>query len=110
MLDHLGFTIRMFDPDADPGTPKRFPVAHQAFKGESARYVLGSPWEGKRRLVTSSEIAEKAIAGRGLVANAETVVLIRKRVGAALSSYKARGIAREVPMTDDLKGWTLADA
>jgi hypothetical protein len=43
------------------------------------------------------------------VADQKTVILIRKRVGAALWKYGKRGIAPEVPMTGDLKGWVLAD-
>jgi hypothetical protein len=105
MLDHLDFTIRMFDPDADLGTPTHYPRAHQAFKGEMARYVLGTLGEADGRRVTSLEIAEKVIAGRALVADQMTTILIRKRVGAALWKYGHRGIAREVPMTGELKGW-----
>jgi len=109
MLDHLDATIRMFDPDADLGPAKRYPVAHQAFKGQMAQYVLGALREGNGRPVTSLEIAEKVIASRGLTADQKTMILIRKRVGAALWKYKQRGLAREVPMTGDLKGWTLAE-
>ncbi len=49
MLDHLDATIRLFDPDADLGSPKHYPRAHQAFKGEMARYVLGSLREAAGR-------------------------------------------------------------
>ena len=57
MLDHLDATIRLFDPDADLGSPKHYPRAHQAFKGEMARYVLGTRREAAGRPVTSLEIA-----------------------------------------------------
>lgn len=99
----------MFDRDTDLGSAKRYPVAHQAFKGQMSQYVLAALRVGNGKPRASLEIAEKVIAGRGLVADAKTVIMIRKRVGAALWTYKQRGIAREVPMTGDLKGWTLAD-
>jgi hypothetical protein len=39
MLGHLDATIRIFDPEADIGPAKRYPVAHQPFKGQMVQYL-----------------------------------------------------------------------
>ena len=57
--------------------------------------------------VTSRDIALAVMKGRGLnPEDLELTTVIRKRVGACLWKLKQNGLAREVPMVGDLKGWT----
>lgn len=106
-LDHLDAAIRIFDPDADIGPAKRYPAAHGAFRGEMARFVMSALREAKAPL-TSLEIANGVMQGRGLTPDPKTTILIRKRVGACLWKLQASGVARSVPMAGEYKGWELA--
>lgn len=106
-LDHVDATIRLFDPDADvTRIVKRYPTKHRAHKGEMARFVLMALKEAKRPL-TSLEITQAQIAERGLKADDQTVVLMRKRVGACLSANQRHGLVRSIPMEGPYKGWEL---
>jgi hypothetical protein len=40
-LDHIDAVIRIFDPEAVIGPAKRYPIAHQAFRGEMASRAAG---------------------------------------------------------------------
>lgn len=107
-LDHIDAAIRIFDPSAHVGPAKRYPIAHQAFRGEMARHVMEALRTAKGRPVTSLEIARKVMDGRGLKDDGRTVIVIRKRVGACLAKLRAKGIARDVLMAGEYKGWELA--
>ena len=89
-LDHLDHTIRVIDPDADIvfDKVKPFPPKFHSFRGEMARFVLGTV-PSTDQPVTSLEVAKAVIEGRGLnVDDPRTVSLFRKRVGACLSKLK----------------------
>lgn len=59
--------------------------------------------------LTSSEIADHVIVGRGLDKDDPKVAqMIRKRVGAFLWKSKQAGNVRETQMEGDLKGWVQA--
>jgi hypothetical protein len=106
-LDHVDATIRIFDPGADLGRAKRYPIAHAAFKGEMARFVLSALRQAKAPL-SSLDIARGVMKGRGLAPDARTTVVIRKRVGASLWKLRAKGVVRDVPMEGEYKGWEIA--
>jgi hypothetical protein len=59
------------------------------------------------RPLTSLEIVHAQIKARGLKADEETVVLMRKRVGATLSAQQSLGYVRSIPMAGRYKGWEL---
>lgn len=105
-LDHLDAAIRMFDPDADISHVKRYPTKHRAQKGEMARFVLLALKRSDRPL-TSLEITQAQIKARGLKADDQTLVLMRKRVGACLTANQAKGIVRSVYVEGPYKGWEL---
>lgn len=105
-LDHLDATIRLFDPNADISRVARYPTKHRAHKGEMVRFVLASLRDAPRP-ITSLEITRAMIAARGLNADDGTVILMRKRVGACLTTLKAKSLVREVPQAGEYKGWTL---
>lgn len=105
-LDHIDATIRLFDPNADTGRVKRYPTKHRAQKGEMQKFV-GVTLKRATAPITSIEITNAMIKARGLKADDQTVVLIRKRVGACLTALKAQGIIRSVPLEGIYKGWEL---
>jgi len=105
-LDHIDAAIRIFDPDADIGPAKRYPIAHQAFRGEMARHVLDALRRADRP-VTSLEIARHVMEGRGLKDDGRAVIVIRKRVGACLAKLREKGVVRDVPMAGEYKGWEM---
>jgi len=106
-LDHIDAVIRIFDPDADIGPAKRYPAAHTAFRGEMARHVMDALRKAKGAPVTSLEIAREVMEGRGLKDDGRAVIVIRKRVGACLAKLRAKGVARDIPIAGEYKGWEL---
>lgn len=106
-LDHIDAAIRIFDPDAEIGPPKRYPSAYMAFRGEMARHVMDALRQAKGRQITSLEIARHVMEGRGLKGDDRTIITIRKRVGACLAKLREKGVARDVPMAGEYKGWEL---
>ncbi|MGZ8406690.1 MAG: hypothetical protein ACXWVJ_01540 [Caulobacteraceae bacterium] len=105
-LDHLDAAIRLFDPHADTSRVKRYPTKHRAQKGEMARFVLLALKHAAVPL-TSLDIVKAQIKARGLKADDQTVVLMRKRVGACLTAQKNRGVVRPIPTEGPYKGWEL---
>lgn len=91
-LDHIDATIRLFDPSADTAAAiKRYATKHRAKKGQMRRFVLDRLKEATEP-ITSLDIAEAWIADRGLRADHGTTVMIRKRVGACLTTLQAQGV------------------
>lgn len=105
-LDHIDATIRMFDANADISRVKRYPTKHRATKGEASVFVLRMLKAADRPL-TSLEIVQAQIKARGLKADDETIVLLRKRVGATLTAQQSLGFVRSIPMEGRYKGWEL---
>lgn len=103
-LEAVEHTIRLFDPDAQLGRAKPLPSPHAAFRGEMRRDVLAALRAATGPL-TSLDIARQVVAVRKLPDDA--MVMIRKRVGAALWKLKAKGMVTEVPQEGDYKGWRL---
>lgn len=110
-LDSIDAAIRIFDPQADLAmiAPKAYPPRHAAFRGEMMRFVMGALRIAEEP-VTSRDIALEVMKGRGLNPDdAELSITIRKRVGACLYKLKQQGVAREVPIAGELKGWLKQD-
>lgn len=105
-LDHIDATIRMFDATADIARVARYPTKHRATKGEASIFVLRMLKAADRPL-TSLEIVQAQIKARGLKADDETIVLMRKRVGATLTAQQSLGHVRSIPMVGRYKGWEL---
>jgi hypothetical protein len=105
-LDHLDAAIRLFDPNADTSRVKRYPTKHRAQKGEMARFVLLALKNAAAPL-TSLEITQALVRARGLKADDQTLVLIRKRVGACLTANQGSGLVRSIATAGPYKGWEL---
>jgi len=106
-MEAVEHTIYLFDPEAQLGRAKPLPSKNAAFKGEMQRHVIAALRMATGPL-TSLEIARQVIALRKLPDDPKTVVVIRKRVGAALWRLKQRGWAKEVPKEGEYKGWLRA--
>lgn len=108
-LDHVDATIRVFNPDIDLDDvrPKPLPPRHAAFRGEVARIVL-SVLRQARKPVTTKDLALQMMADRGLnTADARTVKMMVKRVGACLRNYKQRGTVQAVSQHGSFNLWEL---
>lgn len=91
-IDHIDACIRLFDPTADTAAAiKRYATKHRAKKGQMRRFVLDRLKEASEP-ITSLEIAEAWVADRGLRTDHGTMVMIRKRVGACLTTLQAQGV------------------
>lgn len=109
-LDYIDNAIRIIDPDCDVSLTrsKPFPPRMGSFRGEMARFVLGH-LRAVSEPATSLEITYAVMEGRGLdTADARSVMLIRKRVGACLYKMKRNGHVREVAVTGEYKRWEMA--
>lgn len=106
-LDALDTVIRLFDADAIPGAPKRFPAFAPAFKREVSRLVRVALRNAPGPL-TTREIAVAVAEARGLNASdKETFEAIRGRVGVALKRMKARGAVTAAQVGQSLE-WQAA--
>ena len=109
-LDHVDATIRVFDPDIDleDVRPKPMPPRHSAFRGEVARIVL-STLRQSRRAITTKDLAMQMMAERGLnTADARTVKMMVKRVGACLRNYRQRGMVKATSQHGQFNLWELS--
>lgn len=106
-LEAVEHTIRLLDPDAQLGRAKPLPSKDAAFRGEMRRDVLAALRAAQGPL-TSLDIARQVMARRKLATDPKAVIVVRKRVGAALWKLRAKGLVAEVPQEGDYKGWRLA--
>lgn len=106
-LDHIDAAIRLFDPNADVSRIIRYPTKHRAQKGEASRFVLQTLRKASEPL-TSLDLVKLQARERGLKADDQTIVVMRKRVGATLSALKRKGVVRAIPTDGPYKGWELA--
>jgi len=105
-LDHVDATIRLFDPNADISKVVRYPTKHRAMKGTASRFILQMLKDATEPL-TSLDIVKAQIKARRLNADEQTVVLMRKRVGATLSAQQRLGVVKSIPQEGPYKGWVL---
>lgn len=105
-LDHLDAAIRLFDAKADTSRIARYPTKHRAKKGEVVRLVLRMLKQSEMPL-TALDIVHEQIKERGLRADDDTVVIMRKRVGACLTKLKTDGHVRNAPSSGLYKLWEL---
>ena len=106
-IDHLDAAIAIFDPTATPRALQRYATKHRAKKGTVRRFVLAFLRDASGP-VTSRDITAAWIADRGLKADDATFVLIRKRIGACLTSLQAEGTVTGAGMVGEFKGWAIA--
>jgi hypothetical protein len=105
-LEAVEHTIRLFDPEAQLPRAKPLPSPHAAFKGEMRRDVMAALRAASEPL-TSLDIARQVIVARKLPDDAKTVIMMRKRAGAALWKLKAKGWVGEAEAAGEYKRWKL---
>jgi hypothetical protein len=89
-LAALDDVIRLFDPDAIPGPPKRFPTVEPVMVGEVARLIRVAFREADRPM-TTREITLLVAEARGQdVSDPETFGAMRRRVSQALRRMQTR--------------------
>ncbi|WP_411816765.1 hypothetical protein [Hyphococcus sp. DH-69] len=104
-LQHVEAATRLFTDNTPRAIPRR-DVQFRAERGEMLRHVLNSFRTAKEPL-TSHIIAEAWCKERGLKADHETYVLMRKRVGACLNKLKKRGTIKHIATEGLHKHWVL---
>jgi hypothetical protein len=105
-IDHLEAAIALFDPNATPNAIRRYVVRHRAKKGTVKAFILDTLREADAPM-TSEAITDLWLKARGLNASPDVRVVIRKRIGAALISLRARGILRNEGEQVGVKGWAV---
>lgn len=103
-LDHIDAAIRLFNAKPNESRIVRYPTKHRAKKGEVVRMVVRLLKNASAPL-TSLDLVLVQIEERGLKADDETIVLMRKRVGACLNKLKHDGVVRVVPQAGLYQGW-----
>lgn len=97
-IDHLEASIRLFTQDT-PQLPAHL-TAHRAQKGTVKRFVL-SAFRTSTEPLTSRQIADMWLKDRGLDANHDTYLIIRKRIGACIKTCANQGLVRDCGLTKD---------
>lgn len=107
-IDHIDATIRLFDPKADNKQFRlnRYATKHRAPKGQMKRFVLNQLRISETPL-TSRQITEAWIKDRGLEPDEDTIVILRKRVGACIVTAKNSDVVEAVGQDGTYKYWQL---
>jgi hypothetical protein len=106
-LDHLDAAIALFDPANTPAAIKRYVVKHRAKKGDVRKFVLAALREAVAP-VTSATLTDQWLEARSLRADEQTRVVIRKRIGACLTSLRNQQLASAADIGSGLKSWVIA--
>lgn len=105
-IGHIDAAIRVFDPnvaleDIAPKLPPRF----QAFKGEVSRILLDALRESKTPLPVF-DLTLSVAAGRGINTDDKPfMIVLRRRVDAALRNLRKRGLVRSSRPSGSLTLW-----
>jgi hypothetical protein len=108
-LDNIDAAIRIFKPDIDLEQikPQPLPPRHAAFKGEVTSSIFNYLRDAPGPL-TSKQMAERLMRERGLNdADKRLVVLITKRIGAALKHHRNRGALQSIKGPDGFLLWEV---
>lgn len=106
-IDHLDAAILLFDPENTPNAIRRYIVRHRAKKGSVKGFILDTLREADGPM-TSEQITDVWLKDRGLTPSRDARIVIRKRIGAGLISYRGKGILRNEGVFDGFKGWVVA--
>ena len=90
----------MFNPKQTPRAFTRYVTKHKAKKVKLKQFVLD-------RLREAKDIIQAWIAERGLKADQDTFVILRKCTGAVLTKLNVTGVAQASATDGDYKGWSL---
>jgi hypothetical protein len=105
-LDHLDAAIALFNPANTPAAIKRYTVKHRAKKGDVRKFVLAALRDATVP-VTSAILTDSWLEARQLRADEQTRVVIRKRIGACLTSLQNQGLADAQDIGSGIKAWSI---
>jgi hypothetical protein len=105
-LDHLDAAITLFDPANTPAAIRRYVVKHRAKKGTVQKFIIETLKSSPVPL-TSLSLTEAWLDARGLRADEQTRVVIRKRMGASLIHLRNQGLAVSADIGSGIKSWRL---
>jgi hypothetical protein len=103
-IDHLEAAIALFDPANTPAAVQRYVVKHRAKKGDVRKFVLAALRDATGPL-TSAMLTDAWLEARQLRTDEQTRVVIRKRIGACLTSLRNQGLATGADIGSGLKAW-----
>lgn len=106
-IDRLEGAIKLFDPSTTPAAIKRHVVRHRAKKGTVKRFIMETLRQAQAPM-TSVQITDLWVEARGLRTDSVTLIVIRKRIGAALIAMRRAGLVVNEGVIDGLKGWRTA--
>jgi len=105
-IDHLEAAIKMFSIDTTPGAIRRYVVRHRARKGTVKRFVLAMLRDASAPLSTSV-ITDAWCEDRGLRTDTDTLIIIKKRIGACLVALRNHGLAENISTRGKDGVWRL---
>jgi hypothetical protein len=106
-LDHIDFTLRIFDSSYALETIRAIPKLRYSFRGQTQKIILDTLRESTRP-ITASELAIRLIAGRGLAADDPDLRrLFSSRANASLQIMLKRGTVRRVRKVGKRMEWEL---
>lgn len=109
-LAHLDATIRLFAPELDLRTlrPKAHRERNAFFRpGQAPRFVLDALREAATPL-TCRALGERALAAKGLDADAEVLEALQKSLNGAIKTLADQGTLVEGPRAGTARTWCIA--
>ena len=109
-LAHVGATLNLFAPELDLRSfrAKAHRERNQFFlPGETPRFILDTLREAREAL-TSRQLAERAVAFKGLDDGTAMVEVVQKSLREALKTLARRGVLAQGPMQGQARTWRIA--
>lgn len=109
-IKHIDACVTLFDPTAKPPTTYHdgFIPRHTATKGHLKRFILTQLGEVSDPL-TARQIADAWAIDQMIEGDADTLRLLRKRIGISINTIKKDGLVTEAGMDGVSKLWTLKE-
>ncbi|WP_299688520.1 hypothetical protein [uncultured Tateyamaria sp.] len=107
-IKHIDACVALFDPNAKPPATYHDGLIprHTAPKGHLKRFILTQLREASEPL-SARQIANAWVIDQTIEGDADTLRLLRKRIGIAINTIKKDGLVIEAGMDGVSKLWTL---
>jgi hypothetical protein len=106
-LDHIDYTIHLFDSGYEIATIRDIPKLTNNFRGDTSKILLDALREADRPLNTE-ELAIKLVDGRHLDSGDPKIVnLFRARAGSTLQFQRGKGLVRSTGRVGKMNLWEL---
>ena len=109
-IKHIDACVALFDPNAKPPTAyhEGFIPRHTAPKGHLKRFILTQLREASEPL-SARQIADAWVIDQMIEGDADTLRLLRKRIGISINTINRDGLVTEAGMDGVSKLWTLKE-